>query len=55
MIGCFFGRTGAEVTRRLGSRNAADLRARGVVMGTSNEAREQLDRFASAGVQRIMP
>jgi F420-dependent oxidoreductase-like protein len=54
MIGCYFGRSDAEVTRRLGSRNATDLRARGVIIGTPGEVREQLARFAAAGVERIM-
>jgi F420-dependent oxidoreductase-like protein len=54
MMGCYFGRTDVEVRQRLGSRNADDLRARGVIIGTPAEVREQLGRFAEAGVERIM-
>lgn len=54
MTGCFFGRTDAETRQRMGARKAEDLRARGVVMGTPADVREQLARFAEAGVERIM-
>jgi F420-dependent oxidoreductase-like protein len=49
-----FGRDDAEVQRRLRGQDRAELRERGLVVGTANEVVEQLGEYADAGVQRIM-
>ena len=49
-----FGRDDAEVQRRLRGQNRAEMRERGVVVGTAHEVVEQLGEYADAGVQRIM-
>jgi F420-dependent oxidoreductase-like protein len=49
-----FGRTTADVERKLGGRPADELRARGVIVGTAPEVAEQLGRLEEAGVQRMM-
>jgi F420-dependent oxidoreductase-like protein len=54
MTGCYFGRDDAALRRKLGDRDPARLRARGVVVGTPSEVVEQLGQFAAAGVQRLM-
>lgn len=54
MTGVVFGRTDVEVERNLRGRNAADLRARGVVVGSNSAIVDQLDALAGAGVQRVM-
>ncbi|MDR7482519.1 MAG: TIGR03560 family F420-dependent LLM class oxidoreductase [Armatimonadota bacterium] len=56
MTGIVFGRTDAEVARRLAHRGvpAEQLRARGVVIGTAGEVVDHLGRLAEAGVQRVM-
>jgi F420-dependent oxidoreductase-like protein len=56
MAGCIFGRDRAEVERKLAGRNrtAAEIRERGVAVGTGEEIAAQLDAWAGAGVQRIM-
>lgn len=54
MTGLAFGRTDAEVQSKLRGRTVAELRARGVIVGTPAEAVDQLGEAASAGVQRIM-
>lgn len=56
MTGCTFGRDEAELRRKLeaAGRTAAELRQRGVVVGTPGEVVEQLGELAQVGVQRIM-
>ncbi|MEJ7763256.1 MAG: LLM class flavin-dependent oxidoreductase [Thermomicrobiales bacterium] len=43
-----------ELRRRLGDRDAADLRARGALIGSETEIREGIERFRAAGVEEIM-
>ena len=54
MTGFIFGKDSAELSQKLGDKNPADLRERGLVVGTPNEIVEQLGAYAEAGVQRIM-
>jgi F420-dependent oxidoreductase-like protein len=54
MTGCYFGRDEAEVQRKLGKRSRDDLRKQGIVVGTAAEVVDQLGKYASVGVQRIM-
>ncbi len=56
MTGLRFGRTDAELNEKLTARgqDAAQLRARGVVVGTGSAVRDQLAALAEAGLQRIM-
>ncbi len=55
MTGLVFGRDQAELARRLAGRaSAEDLRARGLIVGTPEQVREQLAALAAAGVQRVM-
>jgi F420-dependent oxidoreductase-like protein len=59
MIGCVFGRDQAEVTRKVADRtqnkrDADQLRAHGVIVGTGPEIREQLSELAEAGVEQVM-
>lgn len=59
MTGCIFGLTNAEVeskvnTRTKGQRTVDDLQQRGLVVGTSDEILDQINRFEKAGVQRLM-
>jgi F420-dependent oxidoreductase-like protein len=59
MTGLEFGQTSSEVEERVqrrtgGQRTAADLRARGALVGTAPEIVEQLHALAEAGVQRVM-
>src|ERR687894_312872 len=49
-----FGRTDADVERKLGGEPADDLRARGIIVGTAPEVTERLGRLDEAGVQRVM-
>ncbi len=49
-----FGRTDADVERKLGGKRADELRARGIIVGTAQEVTEQLGRLDEAGVQRVM-
>jgi F420-dependent oxidoreductase-like protein len=49
-----FGRTGADVERKLAGRSAGDLRDRGIIVGTAPEVAEGLGRLDEAGVQRVM-
>jgi F420-dependent oxidoreductase-like protein len=49
-----FGRTTAEIERKLGGEPRERLRARGVIVGTPPEIVEQLGPLAEAGVQRVM-
>jgi F420-dependent oxidoreductase-like protein len=59
MTGLEFGQTPSEVEERVqrrtgGQRTAADLRARGALVGTAPEIVDQLHALAEAGVQRVM-
>lgn len=62
MTGLIFGRDEAELQAKLGGRaqgggggqSADDLRASGLVVGTPPQVVEQVNRYAEAGVQRIM-
>ncbi len=54
MTGLVFGRTDAELRERLGGRDAAALRARGLVVGTASQVAEQVARWAEVGAQRVM-
>ena len=49
-----FGRTAADVERKLAGRQADELRARGIIVGTAPEVTGQLRRLDEAGVQRVM-
>jgi alkanesulfonate monooxygenase SsuD/methylene tetrahydromethanopterin reductase-like flavin-dependent oxidoreductase (luciferase family) len=51
MTRVIFGRTVAEVARKLGGEPRERLRARGIIVGTSPEVVEQLGSLAEAGVQ----
>jgi len=54
MTRVLFGRTGADVGRKLEGRSADELRARGAIVGTGPEVAQQLGRLDEAGVQRVM-
>jgi F420-dependent oxidoreductase-like protein len=54
MTRAVFGRTDADVERKLAGRSADDLRGRGVIVGTAPEVAERLGRLDEAGVQRVM-
>jgi F420-dependent oxidoreductase-like protein len=49
-----FGRTDADVERKLAGKSADELRARGIIVGTAPEVAGQLGRLDEAGVQRVM-
>jgi F420-dependent oxidoreductase-like protein len=54
MTRAVFGRTAADVERKLAGRQADELRARGIIVGTAPEVTGQLRRLDEAGVQRVM-
>ena len=54
MTRAIFGRTTADVERKLAGKQADNLRARGTVVGTGPEVAEQLARLDEAGVERVM-
>jgi F420-dependent oxidoreductase-like protein len=59
MTGCVFGRDAAEVAQKVtmrtqGKRDAAQLRAHGVLVGAGSEINDQLEEFAAVGVQQVM-
>jgi alkanesulfonate monooxygenase SsuD/methylene tetrahydromethanopterin reductase-like flavin-dependent oxidoreductase (luciferase family) len=54
MTRVIFGRTTAEVERKLGGEPRERLRTSGLVVGTPPEIVEQLGSLAEAGVQRVM-
>lgn len=59
MVGCEFGRDEREVKKKVtertkGKLTPADLRERGLVVGTAEQIAEQISAYASAGAQRIM-
>ncbi len=49
-----FGRTGAEVERKLAGGDADELRSQGVIVGGADEIVERLGRLNEAGVERVM-
>jgi F420-dependent oxidoreductase-like protein len=59
MVGCIFGHDDKQVEERVaartkGERTAADLRDRGVVVGTASQMADQIGQLEEAGVQRVM-
>ncbi len=54
MTGLVFGRTDAEVREKLRGRDADELRARGIIVGTAAAVREQVERLGEAGAERVM-
>jgi F420-dependent oxidoreductase-like protein len=54
MTGCRFGADQAALRARLGGDDPAELRKRGLVVGTPSEVVDQLGRVAEAGAQRVM-
>lgn len=54
MAGIRFGTSDAEVRAQMGSRSVEELHNAGVITGQPGEVKEQLQRYAEAGVQRIM-
>jgi len=59
MTGCIFGVNHEEVEQKVsqrtnGQRTSADLRQRGLIVGTADEVVEQCQELARAGVQRVM-
>jgi F420-dependent oxidoreductase-like protein len=49
-----FGRTTADVERKLAGKSADELSAEGVIIGTASEVTERLGCLDEAGVQRVM-
>jgi F420-dependent oxidoreductase-like protein len=59
MVSCIFANNEAQLQERVaartgGERTAADLRQRGVIVGTADQMVEQLNQLVEAGVQRVM-
>jgi alkanesulfonate monooxygenase SsuD/methylene tetrahydromethanopterin reductase-like flavin-dependent oxidoreductase (luciferase family) len=59
MVGCEFGQDEKEVKQKVkertnGKQTQAELRERGLVVGTAEEIAEQINAYCRAGVQRIM-
>jgi F420-dependent oxidoreductase-like protein len=54
MTGLVFGRDEAELQHKLAGRAPADLRARGLLVGTPSALVQQLGELAEVGVQRVM-
>lgn len=54
MTGLVFGRDDAELQIKLRGRDTAQLKERGLVVGTPDEVKSQLEHLAEAGVQRVM-
>ena len=59
MTGCIFGADPQEVQQKVfqrthGARSLADLRQRGMIVGTADEIVVQLKQLADVGVQRVM-
>jgi F420-dependent oxidoreductase-like protein len=55
MTNCYFGRNDAEVKRKLGQgQTEADLRERGIVVGTPAAIVDQLGKLAEVGIYRVM-
>ena len=54
MTGIILGRDSAELEQRLAGRSAESMRARGALVGSPAELREQLAELEAAGLQRVM-
>ncbi len=59
MTGCIFGRSEAEVRQKVQARSGGkftfdELRARGVIIGTSSQIVDQLVQLEEAGVEQVM-
>jgi alkanesulfonate monooxygenase SsuD/methylene tetrahydromethanopterin reductase-like flavin-dependent oxidoreductase (luciferase family) len=54
MTNLVFGRTDAELQRKLAGYSVADLQAQGRVAGTPDQVVDQLKKLAEVGVQRVM-
>jgi alkanesulfonate monooxygenase SsuD/methylene tetrahydromethanopterin reductase-like flavin-dependent oxidoreductase (luciferase family) len=59
MVGCIFANDEAKLQERVaartgGERTVADLRQRGVIVGTADQMVAQLNQLVEAGVQRVM-
>ena len=54
MTGIAFGRTDAELQRKLGDRTQEQLLERGALAGTPGAITEQLGKLAEAGVERVL-
>jgi F420-dependent oxidoreductase-like protein len=54
MTRAIFGRTDADVERKLEGQSADEMRERGIIVGTGPEVAEQLAALDEAGVQRVM-
>jgi alkanesulfonate monooxygenase SsuD/methylene tetrahydromethanopterin reductase-like flavin-dependent oxidoreductase (luciferase family) len=54
MMGLVFGRDQRELAQQLQGSDPAELRKRGLAVGTPNQLVEQLGQLAEVGVQRVM-
>ena len=56
MTGCIFGKDEAALNTKLAAKNSTveKLLERGMIVGNSNQVREQLDELEQVGVQRVM-
>ncbi|MFN2127071.1 MAG: TIGR03560 family F420-dependent LLM class oxidoreductase [Anaerolineales bacterium] len=59
MTGCVFGRDTEEVEYKIknragGQKSIEELRNQGMIVGTADEIKEQVDKLGSIGVQRLM-
>lgn len=54
MTGLIFGRTETGLAEKLAGRNGDELRARGMIVGTSSSVKDQLNERAAVGIQRVM-
>lgn len=54
MTGLVFGLDEDEVMRKLRGRDAAQLKERGLIVGTPTEVKSQLNQLSAVGVQRVM-
>jgi F420-dependent oxidoreductase-like protein len=54
MTGLVFGRDQAQLDEKLATRDAAELRERGLIVGTPTETVDQLGRLAQVGVEKVM-
>jgi alkanesulfonate monooxygenase SsuD/methylene tetrahydromethanopterin reductase-like flavin-dependent oxidoreductase (luciferase family) len=54
MTSLVFGRSEEDFSARLRGKQAGEVRDRGVIAGTGEQVREQLQQLEAAGVQRVM-
>jgi F420-dependent oxidoreductase-like protein len=54
MTGSFYGRDEAEVRAQLDGRDGAELKGRGLLVGSADEVAAQIRALGAAGVQRVM-